>query len=76
MTENSDFPITAEEQALLTKHQLAVFEGRIIYNARPPITVAEKREIEGRIEGEIPADLLRLWETSFGGNLDLSLIHI
>ena len=73
MTESSDFEINAKEQALLTKHQLAVFEGRIIHNARPPITEAEKSDIEERIEGNIPPELLRLWETAYGGNLDYEL---
>jgi|GEM_PF-2770896 len=57
----------------MTRHRLAVFEGRIITNARPPITADEKRDIERRIEGEIPPGLLRLWKTSFGGNLDYDL---
>lgn len=73
MTDRFEFDLTTEEKALLTKHQLAVFAGRIIINARPPITPKERQEIESHIKGEIPADLLRLWETCYGGNLDYDL---
>ncbi len=54
-------------------HNVAVFEDRLILEARPPITDAEIAAVEARCEGPIPPGLLALWKLSFGGRLDYSL---
>lgn len=54
-------------------HDVAIFEDRLILEARPPITDAEIAAVEARCEGPIPPGLLALWRLSFGGRLDYSL---
>ena len=73
MAAKPDFSLTDAEKALMQKHQLAVFEGRIIHNAQPPITLDEQKRIEATIQAPIPGDVLRLWQTAFGGSLDYEL---
>lgn len=73
MTDLSDFKLSKDERALMEKHHLAVFAGRLIFDARPPITADQQRDIEQRINGLIPPDLLRLWQTAFGGRLAYDL---
>lgn len=52
---------------------LAIFENRLILDARPPVTEAELAEVAARSAGPAPAGLVALWRTSFGGSLDYDL---
>ncbi|GAB7038481.1 MULTISPECIES: SMI1/KNR4 family protein [Catenuloplanes] len=52
---------------------LAVFENRLILDARPPVTDDELAEVAARCGGPVPAGLAALWRTSFGGGLDYDL---
>lgn len=52
---------------------IALFQGRLILDARPPITDGELAEIEEFCAGPIPEGLKALWRTSFGGELDYDL---
>jgi hypothetical protein len=54
-------------------HGVAVFEDRLILEARAPITDAEIAAIEARCAGPIPPGLLALWRLSFGGQIDYGL---
>ncbi|MGU3493773.1 SMI1/KNR4 family protein [Xanthobacteraceae bacterium A53D] len=54
-------------------HDVALFEDRLIFNARPPITEAEIAEVEKRVGRPIPDGLLALWRTAFGGNVGYDL---
>jgi len=69
----SAFELTDAERALLTKHRLAIFAGRIIHNTMPPITDAQLAAVQAHSRGPIPEDLIALWRTAFGGSLDYDL---
>lgn len=64
---------TQEDEATLRQHGLAVYRGKIITEAQPPITDEQIAAVEAKLTGRIPAELLALWRTSFGGNLDYVL---
>lgn len=57
----------------LNPHGVALFEDRIILDARPPITEAELAGIEARCAGPVPEGLRQLWSVSFGGRVDYAL---
>ena len=57
----------------LTGAGLAIFEDRLILEARPPVTDDELAEVAARCGGPVPAGLAALWRTSFGGSLDYDL---
>ncbi|MGI9414778.1 MAG: SMI1/KNR4 family protein, partial [Hyphomicrobiales bacterium] len=58
------------EEALMRKSGIAVFEGKIIIDARPPISEEQIAQLEKRIAAPLPADLLALWRTCYGGTVD------
>ncbi|MDP9795273.1 hypothetical protein J2S43_003785 [Catenuloplanes nepalensis] len=57
----------------LAEAGLAIFENRLILDARPPVTDDELTEVAARCGGPVPAGLAALWRTSFGGGLDYDL---
>lgn len=61
---------TDEEQRVLRKVEIAVFRNKLIMKAQPPVTQAQITKIENKLEGKAPPDLVALWQTSFGGELD------
>ncbi|BBP81400.1 hypothetical protein PHLH8_10420 [Pseudomonas sp. Pc102] len=61
---------THDELQRLRQHELAPFAGRIIHQARPPITDAELAEVEARLGRALPPSLVRLWRVAYGGRLD------
>lgn len=61
---------TDEEVRLMRELNIAVFRGKLIFDAQPPITFAQLAEVEKQINGEVPPGLVALWRTSFGGQLD------
>lgn len=63
---------TAEVDALATSH-LAVFEGRVIYDAQSPIEANAVDAIQEHCAGPIPDGLLALWNVAFGGMIDYDL---
>lgn len=58
---------------LLQSNGIAVFEDRIILEAKPPIRDAVLDQIAARCSGPIPGDLIELWRSTFGGKLDYDL---
>lgn len=64
---------TADEREALRRCQLAVFEDRIIQEARPPIDDIALASIARRCAGPIPDGLLSLWRVAFGGRLSYGL---
>lgn len=52
---------------------IAIFEDRIIFDAQPPVTDAELKKVAAKCSGPLPAGLIALWRTAFGGNLDYGL---
>ncbi len=68
-----DVSLTPEELASLREHGLAVFRGKLILKAQPPITAEQLAEVERRVGAPVPHGLRGLWETAFGGKLDYDL---
>ncbi|MCA9492244.1 MAG: SMI1/KNR4 family protein [Myxococcales bacterium] len=64
---------TPDELTALQAAGLAVFEGRVIHEAQPPITPEVLAAIQARCAGPVPEALIALWSTSFGGRLDYDL---
>ncbi|MER7281652.1 ankyrin repeat domain-containing protein [Dactylosporangium sp. NPDC000244] len=52
---------------------IAVFAGRVILDARPPIGDDELAAVRDRCAGPVPEGLVALWRVSFGGWLDYDL---
>lgn len=65
--------LSKAELGCLRKHELALFENRIIFDAQPPIDDDTLRKIQERCTGPIPEQLVALWKVSFGGTLDYDL---
>lgn len=61
------------EQDVLAAHEVAIFEDRIILDARPPIDDETLAQIQARCTGPIPEGLVRLWRTTFGGRINYDL---
>lgn len=66
---NPPAPLTPDEIAALQEHDIAVFEGRFVIDAQPPIPDAQLAHVAARLAGPLPADLVALWRTCFGGRL-------
>ncbi|MCB9676399.1 MAG: hypothetical protein H6737_14850 [Alphaproteobacteria bacterium] len=62
-------PLSDAELRRLRDFDIAVFEGRIVTEARPPIGDAAVAAIAAQLLGPIPDGLLALWRTCFGGRL-------
>jgi hypothetical protein len=52
---------------------LALFAGRLILDAQPPIDDATLAAVAERCAGPLPEPLIALWRTAFGGRLDYDL---
>lgn len=59
-----------DENEVLRKLGIVVYRGKLILDARPSITDKEIADVEEKIGCKVPAELLALWKTSFGGSLD------
>ncbi len=64
---------TDDELATLREHGIAIFHGKLILEAQPPITDAVLAEVEARLTAPVPEGLCELWRTAFGGSLDYDL---
>jgi hypothetical protein len=64
---------TDDELATLREHGIAIFHGKVILKAQPPISDAQLAEVEARLTGPVPEGLRELWRTAFGGSLDYDL---
>ncbi|WP_433043844.1 ankyrin repeat domain-containing protein [Dactylosporangium sp. CS-033363] len=52
---------------------IAVYAGRLILDARTPITDAVLAQVQAKTAHPVPHELVSLWRTSFGGRLDYDL---
>ncbi|WP_433461793.1 hypothetical protein [Spirillospora sp. CA-128828] len=52
---------------------MAVFAGRLVLDAQPPIDDAVLGPVAERCAGPLPGPLIALWRTAFGGRLDYDL---
>jgi hypothetical protein len=59
--------------AVLDRAGLAVFQGRVIQDAQPPVTPDQLKAVAVRCRGPLPQGLIDLWSVSFGGGLDYEL---
>lgn len=66
--------LTDDDLAVLREHGIAIFRGKVILEAEPPISDAQLSEVEARLTGPIPEGLRQLWKTAFGGSLDYDLV--
>ena len=66
-------PFTDPERDELAAHGIALFAGRVVFEARPPLTPARLDEIEQDCAGPLPVALRELWSTTAGGRLDYDL---
>lgn len=64
---------SADELAQLRAHGIVVFAGRVIFDARAPITEAQLSAIEAACVGPVPPALLAMWRQTAGGALDYDL---
>jgi hypothetical protein len=64
---------TEDELATLRENGIAIFRGKLILEAQPPITDAQLAEIEARLTSPVPSGLRELWRTAFGGSLEYDL---
>jgi hypothetical protein len=65
--------LTPAERSALAAAQIALFEDRLILEAQPPVDDLTLAKIARRCAGPIPADLVALWQASFGGSLAYDL---
>jgi hypothetical protein len=56
-----------------TDADLAVFEDRLIYEARLPVSDAEIARVEAELCGQVPPDLVSLWKVCYGGRIGYDL---
>jgi hypothetical protein len=66
-------PLSDREHRVLGEAGLAVFAGRLILDAQPPIDDAVLGAVAERCAGPLPEPLVALWRTAFGGRLDYDL---
>ena len=52
---------------------IVLFEGKIIYNAQPPITDDEIARVERLVGGKLPHDLIDFWKLCYGGDVNYDL---
>ncbi|MGR4870805.1 SMI1/KNR4 family protein [Variovorax sp. LARHSF232] len=64
---------SADERMQLRAHGIVIFAGRVIFDARAPITDQQLSAIEAACIGPVPPSLLALWRETAGGALDYDL---
>lgn len=66
-------PLSDRERRVLGEAGLALFAGRLILEAQPPVDDAVLGAVAERCAGPLPGPLIALWRTAFGGRLDYDL---
>ncbi|MFI0483514.1 hypothetical protein [Actinomadura sp. 9N215] len=66
-------PLSDRELRVLGEAGLALFAGRLVLDAQPPIDDAVLDAVTERCAGPLPDPLIALWRTTFGGRLDYDL---
>lgn len=68
---------TDAERTQLREHGIVLFAGRVIFDARAPITAEQLAAVEAACIGPVPPSLLALWRETSGGALDYDLsVHM
>lgn len=65
--------LSPAENEVLREARLAVFRGVVICDAQPPIQSRVLAEVQKRLTGPIPSELIDLWRVAFGGRLSYDL---
>lgn len=65
--------LSAAERDTMRRHGLVLFGDRFIREAQPPIDDATLAKLAARCSGPLPAGLVALWRTAFGGTVDYDL---
>ncbi|QKW32827.1 ankyrin repeat domain-containing protein [Actinomadura sp. NAK00032] len=65
--------LSDREHRILGEASLALFAGRLVLDAQPPIDDALLDAVAERCAGPLPDPLIALWRTTFGGRLDYNL---
>jgi hypothetical protein len=66
-------PLSDREHRVISEAGLALFAGRLILEAQPPIDDEVLGAVAERCAGPLPEPLIALWRTAFGGRLDYDL---
>jgi hypothetical protein len=66
-------PFSDGELGVLGEAGIALFAGRLVLDAQPPIDDAVLGAVAERCAGPLPDPLIALWRTTFGGRLDYDL---
>ncbi|HEX5598977.1 MAG TPA: hypothetical protein VFX61_23625 [Micromonosporaceae bacterium] len=66
-------PLSGQERWILSEAGMALFAGRLVLDAQPPIDDATLAAVAERCAGPLPSLLVALWRTAFGGRLDYDL---
>ncbi|GIH03895.1 hypothetical protein Rhe02_19620 [Rhizocola hellebori] len=61
------------ELAVMADAGIALFAGRLVLGAQPPVDDATLAAVADRCAGPLPEPLVALWRTTFGGRLDYDL---
>ncbi|GIM93063.1 SMI1/KNR4 family protein [Paractinoplanes toevensis] len=65
--------LTDSEQLTAAEAGIALWAGRLVLDAQPPVDDETLAEVAARCAGPLPAPLVDLWRTTFGGRLDYDL---
>ncbi|SNT56511.1 hypothetical protein SAMN05443665_104542 [Actinomadura meyerae] len=66
-------PLSDREHRVISEAGLALFAGRLILEAQPPIDDEVLGAVAEHCAGPLPEPLIALWRTAFGGRLDYDL---
>ena len=69
---SSDF-FADDELSQLREHGIVLFADRVIFDARPPMTVEQVAAVQALCAGPIPSELVALWQQTAGGRIDYDL---
>lgn len=72
-TTGAPIPFSTGEQQILADVGLALYRGKFILNAQPPITSEQVTEIADMFGQPVPETLLELWRVAYGGEFDYNL---
>ncbi|MFG1993804.1 SMI1/KNR4 family protein [Actinoplanes sp. NPDC048988] len=73
MTDDPAAALSGDERRAAAEAGIAVYAGRLILDARPPVTDAVLAAVAEHCAGPLPAPLADLWRISFGGSLHYDL---
>ncbi|MEV4351081.1 SMI1/KNR4 family protein [Actinoplanes sp. NPDC049596] len=73
MTHDPTAALSGDEKRAAAEGGVVVYAGRLILDAQPPVTDEALAAVAEHCAGPLPAPLVELWRTSFGGSLHYDL---